>query len=696
VKFISLCSGIEAASAAWVPLGWEPLVYSEKAKFPSEVLAHLYPTVPNVGDMTAHDWSRYAGAADLVIGGTPCQAFSVAGLRKSLSDDRGNLALAFVEAVNAIQPRFVLYENVPGILNTKDNAFGCLLAALVGCDAALVPPSEFGWSDAGVVAGPERTAAWRCLDAQFFGLAQRRKRVFVVACPREGADPAQILFEPKGLRWHPPESLEAREEVAGPLGAGAPGSGWRDDLERSGAFIANALTSHASGQRNDPSMDTFIPDVARCLLGNGFDASEDGSRATLVAGPVMASDGGADDNDAIQGRLVAGTLRVASHGGDRPLIAIQSANRVRNRVQNGIGISEPGAPMYTLDSRSDHAICFDNPQPGDPAPPLAATGRTHVAYSVVPEHGQSADVMASEVDVAPTLTSEEAKRTNRGLRIAQASAVRRLMPVECERLQGFPLCLERVIIDASLDRRKNVVYVALRCLRWLGNALLVDAGKNAGDASYADPSSLSAQDDADALAVVCVRTGSEPKAVEIRSLGKSLWFASGVEASRWSHRATAPDVFAREVVAHAHSLVPEILHGGAASRPSIRLSITPTSGSWPAAMFGRESAVDASAAIDDSSETGTSTTSSPTPDSNALDSHVATSLSSVLETIASFIPARIGSESFCRVVVDIESEYTKLPDRDADGPRYEALGNSIAVPVLRWIGKRIEVVDGLR
>jgi len=207
MRYISLFSGIEAATTAWHPLGWEPVAFSEIEPFPSAVLAHHYPCVPNLGDMTAVDWSLYKGKADAVVGGSPCQAFSVAGLRNSLNDERGNLTLEYVNAVNAIDPHIVVWENVPGVLNTKDNAFGCFLAALVGEDTPLEPPGK-RWTNAGCVYGPQRTAAWRILDAQFFGVAQRRRRVFVVASSDPGLNPAKILFEREGVRRDTPPSRE--------------------------------------------------------------------------------------------------------------------------------------------------------------------------------------------------------------------------------------------------------------------------------------------------------------------------------------------------------------------------------------------------------------------------------------------------------------------------------------------------------
>jgi len=182
LRFGSVCSGIEAASVAWEPLGWRAAWFSEIESFPSAVLAHHYPATPNHGDMTTLPGRIRAGdveAPDLLCGGTPCQAFSVAGLRRSLDDARGNLTLTFVEIADAIdavrlgrgQDRAVIFwENVPGVLNTPDNAFGCFLGALAGEDCALKPAGR-RWTDAGCVLGPTRAVAWRVLDAQHFGLA---------------------------------------------------------------------------------------------------------------------------------------------------------------------------------------------------------------------------------------------------------------------------------------------------------------------------------------------------------------------------------------------------------------------------------------------------------------------------------------------------------------------------------------------
>lgn len=212
ITFGSVCSGIEAASVAWEPSGFEAVWLSEIDAFPSAVLAHHFPSVPNLGDLKGIKTQVLANqiaAPDVLVGGTPCQAFSVAGLRAGLADARGSLSLSFVELADAIDhrrheeqkhPALILWENVPGVLSTDDNAFGCFLGGLAGEDCPLVPPRG-GWTNAGCVLGPKRAIAWRVLDAQYFGVAQRRRRVFVCAIGHSaGISPAEILFEFEGSR----------------------------------------------------------------------------------------------------------------------------------------------------------------------------------------------------------------------------------------------------------------------------------------------------------------------------------------------------------------------------------------------------------------------------------------------------------------------------------------------------------------
>jgi DNA (cytosine-5)-methyltransferase 1 len=178
MRYLSVCSGIEAATVAWHHMGWEAVGYSEIEKFPSQVLAHHYPNVTNYGDMTKFkEWN--IGTVDLLVGGTPCQSFSVAGLRKGLEDPRGNLALTYCAILDKFKPKWFVWENVPGVLSSGGGRdFGSFLGAV----------AQLGYG-----------FAYRVLDAQYFGVAQRRKRVFVVGCFGNWRNAAKVLFEPESL-----------------------------------------------------------------------------------------------------------------------------------------------------------------------------------------------------------------------------------------------------------------------------------------------------------------------------------------------------------------------------------------------------------------------------------------------------------------------------------------------------------------
>jgi DNA (cytosine-5)-methyltransferase 1 len=397
----SVCSGIEAATTAWHPLGWIPAWFAEIEPFPSAVLAHHWSQVPNLGDFTAIRGDIAAGtveAPDVLVGGTPCQAFSVAGLRQSLDDKRGQLTLEFVRLADAIdsarsirgaRPCTVVWENVPGVLNTPDNAFGCFLAGLVGEDDALEPPGG-RWTNAGYVRGPRRAVAWRILDAQYFGVAQRRRRVFVVASARKGFDPATVLFEWDGVRRDSPPSREAgkgsspdaarrsgershvvayaiQERAAHPnLNAGPGGKGFQE---------AVAYTLEA---RHHVQACAVTGDVFHTLRAEGHDASEDGTGRGVgaVAIAFSSKDHGADAGS------IAPTMRSMGHDGSHANGGGQLAVAVALRGREGGATAEVG---------DDAAFTL-----------RASTGGGDKPHAMV------------------------------------GMQVRRLTPTECERLQGFP------------------------------------------------------------------------------------------------------------------------------------------------------------------------------------------------------------------------------------------------------------------
>jgi len=215
MRYGSVCSGIEAATQAWHHMGWEPAFFSEIEEFPRQALDHHYPDVPCHGDFTTIGEDDY-GSIDLLVGGTPCQSFSVAGLRGGMADERGNLALEYLKLAQRKRPKWVVWENVPGVLSSNGGRdFGAFLGGLVECG--------YGW-------------AYRICDAQYWGVAQRRRRVFVVGYLGDWRRAAAVLFERESLSGNPPPSREARKEATTPAG------------ERIAAFDKQRLGQYGNGE----------------------------------------------------------------------------------------------------------------------------------------------------------------------------------------------------------------------------------------------------------------------------------------------------------------------------------------------------------------------------------------------------------------------------------------------------------------
>ena len=420
MQFGSVCSGIEAASIAWAPLGWKAAWLAEIEPFPCAVLAHHYPSVPNLGDMTkiaAMVRSGAIEAPDVFCGGTPCQAFSVAGLRKSLDDARGNLSLTFCEIANEIdavrsirgeQPSIIFWENVPGVLSTKDNAFGCFLAGLAGEDDPLQPPGG-KWTNAGVVLGPKRAVAWRVLDAQFFGVAQRRRRVFVVASARKGFDPAQVLFEWDGLRRDSAPSREARQTAPTIPSRSTAGGGLGTDFDCDGGLIAGTLQAGGkaagSATQQDAESGLLVPTLAKCLTtGSGirYDTDTDTDTILPVAFDTTQITSAANGSNPQPGD----PCHPLAAGAHAPAIAFpanlsgtQCAST--EEVASAIGALNPTAVAFQERFRGDDGRGYSRP------PPVSTE---HIG------------------------TLETVKPWN----VATAMQVRRLTPTEAERLMGFP------------------------------------------------------------------------------------------------------------------------------------------------------------------------------------------------------------------------------------------------------------------
>ena len=424
MKFGSVCSGIEAASAAWLPLGWECLFHSEIEHFPCAALKHHYPETPNLGDMTSPDFIERASKypIDILVGGTPCQSFSVAGLRNGLNDHRGNLTLTYAELVRSIPTlRFACWENVPGVLGDKTNGFGCLLAGLVGADAPLIPSRGQKWTNAGVVTGPLGTAAWSIRDAQFFGVAQRRRRVFVLFERGIGAwrSPAALFPFEKSMCGNPAPSREKGQEITPTIRAGAPNGGPGKGA-RSGDRKDELIVPHcmATGQ-------------AGAEIGIGIGTTLNCNHEAPIIVIHGTQDPCTDENLA---------YALGRNSGQENAIAIQNATR--GKSQNGLGIADPGQPMFTLDRASQHAIAFERRM-------VRTTG------------GQPS------VELNGCLRADENSGDGAPC-VAINMMVRRLTVKECLSLQGFP----RDYFDGMTWNRKSPPADG-PCYKAIGNSMAV-------------------------------------------------------------------------------------------------------------------------------------------------------------------------------------------------------------------------------
>jgi DNA (cytosine-5)-methyltransferase 1 len=326
MKFLSVCSGIEAASVAWNPLGWEAEAFSEIEPFPCQVLKHHYPHVPNLGDMTKFkEWNL--GSIDLFCGGTPCQSFSVAGLRKGLDDPRGNLMLTYLAIADKFRPRWLVWENVPGVLSSNGGRdFGAFLGGL----------GQLGYG-----------FAYRVLDAQYFGVAQRRKRVFVVGYLGDWRAAAAVLFERDSLRGNPAPSRKKGQDTSFCLTRG-------------------------SSQRYDAESETMIPvgvpDVMATLLSSTAGISRTGNSTTEhetyipMAIPIDSMNHLGRNNekhsmgDFVEGAPSYTLTKQHSHAVAQSIaLAENTIGRKPENGGNGDGFTE-GGPMYTLNATGVHGV----------------------------------------------------------------------------------------------------------------------------------------------------------------------------------------------------------------------------------------------------------------------------------------------------------------------------------------------------
>ncbi|EMY8159281.1 DNA cytosine methyltransferase [Pseudomonas monteilii] len=505
LRFGSVCSGIEAASLAWEPLGLQAAWFSEIDPFACAVLAHRYPAVPNLGDMTRIAGEIRAGrveAPDILVGGPPCQAFSIAGNRQGLTDPRGALTLSYVELANAIDqtrlesrrpPATLVFENVPGILSDCSNAFGCLLGALAGESRALEPPGP-RWTYAGYVSGPRRHVAWRVLDAQHFGVAQRRRRVFLVASCGNDLDPVEVLFECQGLRGDSgkgdaPWQEAARAAGSGPASAGGYGGVKQDYGKVTVTFgfgngkgpTHTAASLMAGGPKHDICTESYLVQSVAGFISHTLDTANGGKGSgedgTGKGVPIIAFTAQGCGADAAEER--APTLRAGGHrrshanAGVVPATAFAENSHGELRFESGHG-------------QVTGALSTGGGKPGQGCPVVLSVALRGRHGGLTAELGD---------DIAPTLRISSGGADKGHVLVAGYEAyfrydpsepdaggwsrwrVRRLMPVECERLQGMPDDWTQVPYRgkpaADAPRYKAIGNsMAVPCMAWLGQRLL--------------------------------------------------------------------------------------------------------------------------------------------------------------------------------------------------------------------------------
>ena len=424
MRYLSVCSGIEAATVAWHGLGWTPVGFSEIEPFPSAVLAHHYPNVPNFGDMTKHEqWPLQPGSIDLLVGGTPCQSFSVAGLRKGLHDPRGGLMLTYLEIARRLRPRWVVWENVPGVLSSNGGRdFGSFLGAM-------------GLLGYGV--------AYRVLDAQWVrthghprAVPQRRRRVFVVGCLGDWTRAAQVLFERESVQRDSSSRRAKGQGVASDVEGGV----GTDIHETVGALCADTHPGAYSGQ--DAYTGRLIPQP----IGYRWQNNRDGLQQDDAVAALCASSGNS-----------------GFHEMNHPVVAVGF------NWQNGGGYGNANEGLgITVESTG----------------PLQRCNTPAVATSFIPGNSAAARSMGETEECCVTIKGDGGGSKPH---VQYAMTVRRLTPRECERLQGFPddytliPWRKKQAEDCPDGPRYKALgnSMAVNCMAWIGERIAaVDAERN--------------------------------------------------------------------------------------------------------------------------------------------------------------------------------------------------------------------------
>jgi DNA (cytosine-5)-methyltransferase 1 len=412
MNYLSVCSGIEAATVAWHDMGWKPIGFSEIEKFPSQLLQHHYPHVTNYGDMTKFKEWKLNDTVGLLVGGTPCQSFSVAGLRKGLEDPRGNLMLTYLGIADHFKPKWLLWENVPGVLSSNGGEdFACLLKGM----------AELGYG-----------FAYRVLDAQHFGVPQRRRRVFVVGCLGDWRSAAKVLFESESLCRDITPSRQKRKETTA-----FTTSSFGNYSEGVGTIRANG------GDIGGGSENLYVPPIAHCLqtTSNDYSRADGFNMVTQVYETHPADSRVKEMGDVCQ----TVTSRWGTGGGNVPIaLAGNTIGRQPMNGGNGNGFTENG-PMYTLTKTDVHGVAL----------PISWDS----------ELNPNVDKMGTLMRGGQGGRMDGVMQTN--------MKVRRLTPIECERLQGFPDNYTNIKKDCPDGHRYKALgnSMAVPVMKWIGQRI---------------------------------------------------------------------------------------------------------------------------------------------------------------------------------------------------------------------------------
>lgn len=481
MRYLSLFSGIEACSVAWAPLGWECVAVAEIEPWPSRALAHHYPDVPNLGDVTKVTEEQIAmlGRIDVVVFGSPCQDLSVAGKRKGLDGARSGLFFTAMQIVGWARQwcdcRFALWENVPGAFSSNAGRdFAAVVDAMAGLEGTGVPPK--GWGTEGCALGSEAMVEWSTLDAQWFGVAQRRRRVFALADFGDWRNRPPILLESESVRGDTAPRREAGQDVArGPESSTTFRCGGIGSYERSD----HSATILQSGQDLGPGCEALVVGLLRPVLR----ASTGDVSHCLNAGGMGRIDYETETmtSEVVSPTLMSGSTRPAAHGKkngtDREALVVCISGAITHTLKaEGFDASEDGTGRGTpIVSVIPPAIAFNSKAQPDEmkfeehvSAPLTCSQYSAVAVSLRGREGGGTAELGGDVQNCLRASGGGGDKPH----VLTAMRVRRLTPMECERLQGFPDRYTAIPKAKDGPRYKALGNsMAVPVMRWIGRSI---------------------------------------------------------------------------------------------------------------------------------------------------------------------------------------------------------------------------------